>query len=141
MTPIQLARSMSIGDQDPRLPTSAPAGARALTGGAIATFMAFCYWCSALPLRRECYSIPTRWLTHLSGSASFFFSLVFCPVCFLSSEVSSTVSCKSGTYNSGSGRAHSGLSGFAGRTHLHQQQTRHDDVVDALGTGAAGDVG
>jgi hypothetical protein len=30
---------MSIGDPDPRLPTSAPAGAKALTGGAIATFI------------------------------------------------------------------------------------------------------
>jgi len=30
---------MSIGDPDPRLPSSAPAGAKALTGGAIATFI------------------------------------------------------------------------------------------------------
>jgi len=30
---------MSIGDPDRRLPTAAPAGARALTGGAIATFL------------------------------------------------------------------------------------------------------
>jgi len=32
---------MSIDDSDPRLPTRAPAGAKALTGGAIATFIGF----------------------------------------------------------------------------------------------------